>query len=858
MKPYTPILKQYFATKERYPGVLLAMRVGDFYEFYGEDAEIASRALEIALTGREDGPNGRIPMAGVPVHSAEKYLAALLRQGYKVAICDQVEDPKKAKGLVRREVTRVVTPGTVLEDEMLEATRSNYLASAVPWGERAGLGFLELSTGEFLVTQVEGPDCQEKTIQEIVRLDPAEILLPEEAEEFFQILGKLTRAAVTRLSFARASEARARLLKQFGTVNLEPFGLEGWDAGTTAAGAILKYLDENRIDTSHIDHVVTYALTDRMRLDGATTRSLELTQNLSDGGKRMTLLEVLDHTKTPMGARLLRRWIEEPLLSLEAIQERLDAVEALKENGLVREELRQLFGKLYDLQRLVSRASTGVATPVDLSALRATLSVLPQIVETTLKVNRGRIANARREIDPCPELLDELTRALVDHPPLQAREGGYIRDGYDPEVDELRKLSREGKEYIASFEERERQRTGISKLKVGYNSVFGYFLEVPKTQVSRVPQDYIRKQTTVNAERYITAELKDYEAKVLGSEEKLVELEYRIFTGLRHLVAKSSSALLRTARALAELDVLQSLAEAAVRHRYSRPQIREEPVLYIKGGRHPVVEAYGGMGTFVPNDTRMDETCTLIVLTGPNMSGKSTYLRQNALIVLMAQMGSFVPAEEAVVGLTDRVFARIGARDELASGQSTFMVEMTEAAHILHHATDRSLVILDEIGRGTSTFDGLAIAWAIAERLAEIRAKTLFATHYHQLNKLAEQYPQVKNYRVAVREEGDKVIWLHKVLEGGADRSYGIHVARMAGVPKAVLRRAEEILADLEGREVAPDASRVSHRSLQLTLFDVEEPEVVKKLRELDTSTLTPLEALLLLDNLKREASQRG
>ncbi len=838
--------------------MLLAMRVGDFYEFYGEDAETASRALQIALTGREDGPNGRVPMAGVPVHSAEKYMAALIRQGYKVALCDQVEDPKKAKGLVRREVTRVVTPGTVLEEEMLEATKNNFLASAVAFGERAGLGFLELSTGEFLVTQVEGPDCQEKTIQEIMRLDPAEILLPEEAEEFFQILGKLTRAAVTRLSFAKAMEARARLLKQFGTANLEPFGLEDWDAGTTAAGTILKYLDENQIDTSHIDHVATYVLSDRMRLDMATSRSLELTQNLLDGGKRMTLLEVLDHTKTPMGARLLRRWIEEPLLNPQVIQERLEAVEALKEQGLVRDELREILGKLYDLQRLVSRASTGVATPVDLSALRATLSVIPQILEITLKVNRGSIARARQEIDPCPELLDELTRALVDQPPLQAREGGYIRDGYDPEVDELRKLSREGKEYIASFEERERQRTGIPKLKIGYNSVFGYYLEVPKAQVPRVPQDYIRKQTTVNAERYITAELKDYEAKVLGSEEQLVELEYRIFTGLRHRVAQSSSALLRTARALAEMDVLQSLAEAAVRYRYCRPDIREEPVLHIKGGRHPVVEAYTGMGAFVPNDTRMDENCTLIVLTGPNMSGKSTYLRQNALIVLMAQMGSFVPADQAVIGLTDRVFARIGARDELASGQSTFMVEMTEAAHILHHATDRSLVILDEIGRGTSTFDGLAIAWAIAERLAEIRAKTLFATHYHQLNRLAEQFPQVKNFRVAVREEGDKVIWLHKVLEGGADKSYGIHVARMAGVPKAVLRRAEEILADLEGREAVPDASRISPGSLQLTLFELEEPEIIKKLRELDTTTLTPIEALLLLDNLKREASQRG
>ncbi len=844
------MLRQYFATKERYPGVLLAMRVGDFYEFYGEDAETAATALEITLTGRDDGPNGRVPMAGVPFHSIEKYLAALIKQGFKVALCDQVEDPKKAKGLVKREVTRVLTPGTVLEDSMLEAGSNNFLASAAPLGEEAGVSFLDLSTGEFLVTQVTGPDSQEKTIQEIARLNPAECLLPEEADELYELIRRLTQTMVTRMPFGRPKDARARLLRQFGTPNLSPFGLEELEAGAVAAGAILSYLDQNEIDTAHIDSVVTYSLGERMRLDSATSRSLELTANMSDGGKRMTLLEVLDRTKTSMGARLLKRWIEEPLLDIESINLRLDAVSALRANGLARDEVRGVLGRLYDIQRLVGRAATGIANARDLVSLRSSIALIPDLLEATLRVNEGRVARVRKEIDPCGDLLAELTRGLSDDPPLHLRDGGYIREKYDAELDELRRLSRRGKEYIAGLEKQERERSGIARLRVGYNSVFGYYLEVPKTQLDKVPPGYIRKQTTANTERYITAELKEYEAKVLGSDEQAAELEYRLFTNLRSVVSQNAARLLRGSRAVAEIDALQSLAESAAQNGYSRPVVEDSNRLFIRGGRHPVVEAHAGMGVFVPNDTTLDNSRSLVILTGPNMSGKSTYLRQNALIVLMAQIGSFVPAQEATIGIVDRVFARIGARDELATGQSTFLVEMTEAAHILHHASDRSLVILDEIGRGTSTFDGLAIAWAMAERLTEIGAKTLFATHYHQLNRLADQLDCVRNFRVAVREEGDKVIWLHKVLEGGADRSYGVQVARMAGLPKAVLERAKEVLRDLEGREAVPDAGNVRVRSLQMTLFQVEEPEVLKSLRELDTSTMTPVEALVLLDNL--------
>lgn len=852
------MLRQYFATKERHPGVLLAMRVGDFYEFYGEDAETAARALSITLTGREDGPNGRIPMAGVPFHSVEKYLAQLIRQGFKVALCDQVEDPKKAKGLVRREVTRVITPGTVLEESMLSERSNNFLASIAPAEGGAGIGFLDLSTGEFLVTQVDGEDAAEKSLNEVVRLNPAECLLPEEAEELYEFLSKITQAIVTRRKGLRPREAKERLLRQFGTQSLAPFGLETLDAATMAAGTILDYLDENELDASHIDHVVTYSLGDRMRMDAATLRSLELTSNIFDGGSRMTLLETLDHTKTGMGSRLLKRWIEEPLLDEAAINDRLDAVEGFLRSALQRDSVRDLLARLYDIQRLVGRCATAVANPRDLVALRSSLETVPELVAKASECASGAAKKAIENISAEEELTDLLKRAIVDDPPMTVREGGIIRPGHSQELDELRALSREGKTYIAQLEGKERTATGIDRLKIGYNSVFGYYLEVPKTQIAHVPDRYIRKQTTANAERYITAELKEFEAKVLGSEEKATELEYDLFGEIRSQAAARASSLLRTARSIAELDVFQSLAHVASANRYCRPALREAHEIDLKAARHPVVEAKMGLGSFVPNDVRLTDTASLIVLTGPNMSGKSTYLRQTAHVVLMAQIGSFVPAQSATLGITDRVFARIGARDEIATGQSTFMVEMTEAANILHHATERSLVILDEIGRGTSTFDGLAIAWAIAERLARVRSKTLFATHYHQLNRLAEQEPTVRNYRVAVREEGDKVIWLHKVLEGGTDRSYGIQVARMAGVPASVLERASEILDQLEGSEAAPAASRIQEQTLQMTLFTGEPPEVVKRLRSLDTSSLTPLEALVLLDNLKREYADKN
>jgi DNA mismatch repair protein MutS len=854
------MLRQYFETKARYPGALLAMRVGDFYEFYGEDAEIAARVLGITLTGREDGKHGRVAMAGVPYHAVEKYIAKLIRSGYKVALCDQMEDPKKAKGLVRREVTRVISAGTAVEDDILDQERSNFLASAVPTDKASGLAFLDLSTGEFLVTEVAGDEATERTLHEIARLNPAELLLPEEAEELQELIRKLTNAVVTKIASPNVEAARQRLLEQFKTANLQPFGLEELRTATQAAASILTYLDENRVDAQHIDHVVTYTIGDAMRLDMHTVRSLELTQNLVDGSKRMTLFEVLDDTKTPMGRRLLQRWILEPLLDADKIQARHDAVGALKTNSIAREKIREILSQTYDIERITSRAATGTANARDLFSLARSLSSVPFLQDQLKLLRSDALTALAGRLDPCEDVSSELRKALSEDPPISVRDGGLIRPGYDSELDELRSLAREGKEYIASLEAAERARTGIERLKVGFNSVFGYYLEVPKSQISRVPEDYIRKQTTTNAERYITAELKEYESKVLGSEEKACELEYEIFQALRSKVASAAARLLQTARAIAEVDVLQSLGTVASKNHYERPRLiaSDKPILKIRKGRHPVVEAHLGFHAFVPNDLDLSAGKSLIVLTGPNMSGKSTYLRQCALIALMAQIGCFVPAESFEWTIVDRVFARIGARDELASGQSTFMVEMTETANILRHATERSLVILDEIGRGTSTFDGLAIAWAISEYLAEVGALTLFATHYHQLNALAERLPQVRNFRVAVKEEEDRVVWLHKVLEGGTDKSYGIQVARMAGLPNAVLQRAAQVLEDLESHLETPTAARITEKTVQLTLFEAEESPLVRRLKEIDTSQLTPVEALVLLDHLKRETVRDG
>jgi DNA mismatch repair protein MutS len=870
-RPQTPMLQQYFRLKAEYPDVLLAMQVGDFYEFYGPDAEIAARELEIVLTGREDGSNGRIPMAGVPIHAYERYLAKLVQKGYRVAICDQIEDPKLAKGLVKRRVTRVLTPGTVVEDSMLDARANNYLVAAVLGDPIHGLGVVDVSTGEFLTTEIAGEGRQQKLLDELFRLQPAEVLVPEDQEELIQTLREQLSATITPVPLGEwvGREGREILLRHFGVESLRGFGCEEFTRGLDAAALALRYLQQNQMTAlEHIRTLATYSVERFMYLDATARRHLELTQNLMDGTRRYTLLASIDSTCTPMGARLLKRWLDEPLLEPDAIAARLDAVDALAQQSIRRDALRQMLRPLADLERLAARASTGTANARDLVALRQSLQRLPALYAEADALLRELpqpptlLATLAPRLAPLSDLCALLERALVDDPPADLKSGGVIRDGYDPELDRLRQVRTDGKQWIAQLEAKERQRTGIPSLKVGYNAVFGYYLEVSKPHLNKVPADYIRKQTLANAERFITPELKEQEAILLGAEERINALEFELFSRVRGEVARCTLQLQSLAKAIAELDVLCAFAENAVRYRYVRPVVDTEDRIHIVGGRHPVVERFSEK-PFVPNDCRLDPTQRLIILTGPNMSGKSTYIRQNALITLMAHIGSFVPAERAEIGLVDRIFTRVGARDELATGQSTFMVEMTETANILNNATPRSLVILDEIGRGTSTYDGLAIAWAVAEYLHAIGCKTLFATHYHYLNDLANRLEGVANYRVAVKEQGDRIVWLHKVLPGGTDRSYGVHVARMAGVPPEVVQRAEQILREFERRGVqgatqppASDAPTVRTKKLQLTLFEAEAHPVLEALRALDIATLSPVEALLKLDELKRKLEE--
>ncbi len=843
------MLQQYFQAKEEHPGVLLAMRVGDFYEFYGEDAETAAAALEITLTGREDGSNGRIPMAGVPFHSVEKYLAKLLSAGLKVALCDQLEDPKTAKGLVKRGVTRVLTPGTLMDDNMLAAGQNNFLAAICVMDGRAGLATLDPSTGEFVVTEIEGEQLEDRLLQELARLRPSELLVGPKAESYGEVAKAGLGSSITDATPLSPERAARKLLEQFEVKNLQGFGVHDKPSAIIAASMILGYAEKNRLSLAHVDSLTSYSVDGFMGLDLATRRSLELAENMADGSRKYTLLSVLDETKTAMGSRLMRKWVEQPLLELKAIQNRLDAVDRLVNSGMVRGEIREGLKSVSDIERLVSRAATGLAGPRDLAALKTSLFAIPALADPLRKVGLGRIQDLREKIGDHSEIALRIDRALMNEPPHTIREGGLIKEGYDIELDELKELSKNGREYIAKLEREERERTGINTLKVGYNAVFGYYLEVTRSQLEKVPENYVRKQTTANAERYITTELKDHESRVMSAQDKSVALEADLFYRLRTRVTEHTHALLQTARALAELDVLCSLAEVAAFRGYCKPELLEQDSMEIEMGRHPVVEA--STTRFVPNDLAMDPEKRCIILTGPNMSGKSTFLRQTALIVLMAQIGSFVPAKKCRLGLCDRIFARIGAKDELALGQSTFMVEMVESANILNHATARSLVILDEVGRGTSTYDGLAIAWAMVEYLAAVACKTMFATHYHQLNALSEQIPTIANYRVSVEEIGDEVVWTHRVLAGGTDRSYGIHVARMAGIPGVVLKRSAEILAELEKKSAAPTAS--PPQTLQLTLFELEETPVMKELQELDVNQLTPLQALRLLDEWKQK-----
>ena len=855
----TPMMRQYMEAKRACPDALLLFRMGDFYELFFEDAKIAARTLGLALTSREKGPDAP-PMAGFPHHQLETYLARLIAAGFRVAICEQVEDPREAKGLVRREITRIVSPGTVTEELLLEPRESNYLAALWP-GEEAGLAWVELTTGAFWAAVVP----RQLLGDQLVRLSPAECLIPENLGGQITELGSVK--AITKRpdwSFSPVT-ALERLTQHFGTANLEGFGFDHTrdEVALRAAGAILDYLRETqKTSLEHIDRLLPYRLGQTLEIDQSSRLSLEITRTLREHRREGSLLGVLDRCVTPMGSRMLAEWLASPLVDRQKIEQRLDAVEELVKQPQLLEGLRELFRQVCDLERLVARAITGRVGPRDLRTLGETLGVLPKIQELLRNPQSERLVVLTREIEPCEELREELLRALEESCPTSAKDGGFIRPGYSPELDELREIGRGGKDWIVRYQAEEIARTGIPTLKVGFNKVFGYYIEVSNTHRDKVPPHYIRKQTIKNAERYITPELKSYEEKVLSAEERAKQLEYELFVNLRAKVVEAKTELKRTAAALAELDVYTALADVARRRNYCRPQLVEEPVLQIVEGRHPVLDA-GELATkFVPNDTHMDESSgKILIITGPNMAGKSTYIRQVALIVLMAQIGSFVPARKATIGLADRIFARVGASDEIARGQSTFMVEMLETARILNLATPRSLVILDEIGRGTSTYDGISLAWAIVEYIHDrIGCRTLFATHYHELTDLAQACEQVRNLNVAVREWGDQVVFLHKIVEGAADKSYGIHVARLAGIPKPVIDRAKQILAQLEtdhldtrGRPKLARRRRGCGRDspYQLMLFVPASHPVLEAIRNLEINEITPLRALELLAEWK-------
>ncbi|MHB1000196.1 MAG: DNA mismatch repair protein MutS [Armatimonadota bacterium] len=861
----TPMLQQYMSVKNEYPDVILMFRMGDFYEMFGDDAKIAAKELEITLTSREAGSSGRIPMCGVPYHAVDRYIARLISRGFRVAICDQVEDPKKAKGLVRREVTRVVTPGTVFEDTMLDARSNNFLVAPSRRQDTYGLAIIDISTGEFLITELSGTGAERKFLDELGRLAPAEILVPDEPDELTTRIQEICNARLTEFTTDGFMSSRDILLKQFGTVSLRGFGCEDYTAGLDAAALIIKYLENTQpAALQHIVSVATYSTSGFMVLDAPARRNLELTQSMFDGAKNKSLLQILDRTITPMGARLLRRWLDQPLLDLDAIKARLDAVNDLYRNLMTRTRTRDALSGISDLERLTSRIVTGVANARDLIGLRNSLQSLPGLISALASSENATVISLIQMIGSLDHIVQMITTAITEEPPITLREGKIIRQGFNPDLDTLRSASKDGKSWIAALESEERERTGIKSLKVSYNSVFGYYIEISKSNLASAPDDYIRKQTTVGGERYITPKLKEFESMVLGAEEKSTQLEYEIFCTVREQIAAEGEKLMTAARSIAQIDVFCGLAEVAAANRYVRPEVDTDTAILIKNGRHPVVERLQTNELFVPNDCKLD--CTddqLLIITGPNMAGKSTYLRQVALIVLMAQIGSFVPADSAKIGIVDRIFTRVGAHDELYSGQSTFMVEMNETANILNNATERSLIILDEIGRGTSTFDGLSIAWAVAEYIKRIGAKTLFATHYHHLNDLAKALPGIKNYRIAVREDAEKIVWLRKIMPGGTDKSYGIQVARLAGLPQEVIDRAKEVLWQLESngssKGINDKDTKISKtKQVQLTLFDTEPHPVLLEIEDMDVSVMTPIEALTRLYDIQNKLKQKN
>jgi len=856
----TPMMQQYEDAKKVCGDALLLFRMGDFYELFHEDAKTAAKVLGLSLTSRDKSANP-IPMAGFPHHQLDGYLGKLINAGFRAAVCDQVEDPKQAKGLVRREVTRVVSPGTLTDDALLDPRESNYLAAVVFAPEKkgrkeeVGIAWAELSTGRFLAAAFPATQLEDQ----LARIQPAECLLVEDTPLLLEQTTS-SMAITHRPGWAFGYDtAMAALAKQFGTATLEGFGFGDDDTtAIRAAGAVLDYLSETqKTSLDHFDRLIPYRPGKTLEIDQATRRSLEITRTMRDGGREGSLLAVMDRTTTAMGSRMLADWLANPLTEIKTIDARLDAVQELIENDKLREELRGLLRDVYDIERLLARVTTGRASPRDLSFIGRTLAGLPKLKAKLTGRNSKLLCQLETNLDLCPDVRSKLEGALIDDCPLLSREGGFIRPGFSEELERLRELTAGGKKWIARYQAEESERSGIANLKIGFNRVFGYYLELSNAQREKAPEHYIRKQTLKNAERYITPELKEYEEKVLSADDSAKELEYELFLELRDLVHASARRLQNTAVVLAQLDALASLAELAKQRAYCRPNLIEEPVLQIADGRHPVLDVLLGTGEFVPNDcTATAEEGIILLITGPNMAGKSTYIRQVALITLMAQMGSFVPARAATLGVADRIFARVGANDELSRGQSTFMVEMTETARILNTATPRSLVILDEIGRGTSTYDGLSLAWAIVEHLHDtLGCRTLFATHYHELTDLESTLAGVKNLNVAVKEWQEDVVFLHKIIAGSADKSYGIHVARLAGVPREVNERAKQILAQLEdehldqsGRpKISAKQGGSRGRDVQLTLFGYADHPLLEKIRAAEVDSLTPLEALQLI-----------
>ncbi|MDO9537398.1 MAG: DNA mismatch repair protein MutS [Thermoplasmata archaeon] len=863
----SPMMKQYKSIKSQYPGTVVFFRMGDFYETFGDDAIITARVLDITLTARGHYKGEKMPLAGIPYHALDTYLHRMVKAGYKVAICEQIEDPKKAKGIVKRDVVRIVSPGTVMEDSMLQGKANNFLLAISKHKSGFGLAAVDISTGEFMATNIEGVSAERQLRNEIVRFMPSECLIsPDIGAKGIETImeGDLVCTVTTGTAEQFSKEKAWQTLCEHIE---DTSGIADSIPSITAAGATLAYLTEmQKCSLSQIKNVKCYEINDFMMLDSVTLRNLELFGNIRDGSKTSTLFQLMDRTLTPMGSRTLRNWMAKPLMDLKAVDERLDAVEILFKNRTLKAEAREYLKDVRDLERLLSRSIYGSANARDVAAIKETLAAVNPISETLGAKIPNLLKNIRQNLDPCQELMDQIGQAIADEPPISVRDGSMIREGYNPELDELRDMARTGGKWMASLEETERARTGIKSLKIKYNKVFGYHIEIPISQSGNVPDNYTRKQTMSNAERFITPELKEKESQILTANERSTALEYEIFCKIRENVSAHSARLQGTAKALGELDALASLAELAALQNYVRPKLEESDTLSIIEGRHPVVESLLSEN-FIPNDTKLDmKKNRVIILTGPNMAGKSTYMRQIALIVLMAQMGSFVPAKSARLGMVDRIFTRVGAFDDLSRGQSTFMVEMTQVSDILNNATKRSLILLDELGRGTSTFDGLSIAWAVAEYVhsRKVGAKTIFATHYHQLNELEELLDGVVNYNIAVKEEKDDIIFLRKVIPGSTNRSYGVQVAKLAGMPREVVERAKKLLKEIEDQTVVDMTDQKPRKKsktyTQLVMFQDAIPPIhplEEEILKLELDHLTPMQALQKLHELKSKMVEK-